>query len=276
MSPLSGAPPHRTPMLLPQFTSRRHLTCLLSLCPAFHSVKGASVCSVSCHRRGSCHGRGVAVAPRPPASAASLRDRGLHVPRATRRVDSRGTCVFLCCAGGRVKTWKRRWFILTDNCLYYFEYTTVSACGGVGVGRPPCLGPLTGRGGGAVGTQSDCLLSSVVGVGGQLTGSGRSKKNPRPRALRCTASPQEPRPRAGIWVRGGGQGAGARAGGRSRGPSSRRWERGLERAGSWPAARLQGRARDPVGGVIVTWGAQVWAGGGRNAKALDPDETAKG
>ncbi|KAM4722831.1 cytohesin-4 [Rhinophrynus dorsalis] len=26
--------------------------------------------------------------------------------------------------GGRVKTWKKRWFILKDNCLYYFEFTT--------------------------------------------------------------------------------------------------------------------------------------------------------
>jgi len=26
--------------------------------------------------------------------------------------------------GGRVKNWKRRWFILNDNCLYYFQYTT--------------------------------------------------------------------------------------------------------------------------------------------------------
>lgn len=28
-------------------------------------------------------------------------------------------------AGGRYKNWKRRWFILNDNCLYYFQYTTV-------------------------------------------------------------------------------------------------------------------------------------------------------
>ncbi|XP_064595566.1 cytohesin-1-like isoform X2 [Liolophura sinensis] len=26
--------------------------------------------------------------------------------------------------GGRYKGWKRRWFILNDNCLYYFQYTT--------------------------------------------------------------------------------------------------------------------------------------------------------
>jgi len=26
--------------------------------------------------------------------------------------------------GGRYRSWKRRWFILSDNCLYYFEYTT--------------------------------------------------------------------------------------------------------------------------------------------------------
>ncbi|CAC5406038.1 CYTH [Mytilus coruscus] len=26
--------------------------------------------------------------------------------------------------GGRVKNWKRRWFILNDNCLYYFQFTT--------------------------------------------------------------------------------------------------------------------------------------------------------
>jgi len=29
-------------------------------------------------------------------------------------------------AGGRYRSWKRRWFILNDNCLYYFEFTTVS------------------------------------------------------------------------------------------------------------------------------------------------------
>lgn len=44
-----------------------------------------------------------------------------------------------------MKTWKRRWFILTDNCLYYFEYTTVSteqSCLGTGPGPE---GALRGR-----------------------------------------------------------------------------------------------------------------------------------
>jgi len=27
--------------------------------------------------------------------------------------------------GGRVKNWKRRWFIITDGCLFYFETRTV-------------------------------------------------------------------------------------------------------------------------------------------------------
>ncbi|XP_052768126.1 cytohesin-1-like isoform X1 [Mya arenaria] len=26
--------------------------------------------------------------------------------------------------GGRYRSWKRRWFILNDNCLYYFQFTT--------------------------------------------------------------------------------------------------------------------------------------------------------
>ena len=51
-----------------------------------------------------------------------------------------------CC---RYKSWKRRWFILNDNCLYYFEFTTDKEPRGIipleniSVGRPdPQIGIL--------------------------------------------------------------------------------------------------------------------------------------
>ena len=31
-----------------------------------------------------------------------------------------------CLVGGKHKTWKKRWFILTENCLYYFKSPNVS------------------------------------------------------------------------------------------------------------------------------------------------------
>ena len=28
---------------------------------------------------------------------------------------------YLVKQGGRIKTWKKRWFVLSDNCIYYFK-----------------------------------------------------------------------------------------------------------------------------------------------------------
>lgn len=103
--------------------------------------------SVSRHRRGSRRGHGVAVAP-PPPRLPLLAQRGLRAPRAARRGPP-GSHASLRCAGGRVKTWKRRWFILTDNCLYYFEYTTVSSRGRAGRGDAVGLSSALRRRGGS-------------------------------------------------------------------------------------------------------------------------------
>uniref|UniRef100_A0A3P8QGT7 PH domain-containing protein n=1 Tax=Astatotilapia calliptera TaxID=8154 RepID=A0A3P8QGT7_ASTCA len=63
-----------------------------------------------------------------PAPLPFRRDDGNDLTHTFFNPDREGWLLKL---GGRVKTWKRRWFILTDNCLYYFEYTTVSRQFGV-------------------------------------------------------------------------------------------------------------------------------------------------
>lgn len=129
--------------------------------------------SVSCHRCKSC--RGLSVPWRPgPRSFSSVRGE-LRTPRTCTACHSRGTPVSFCSAGGRVKTWKRRWFILTDNCLYYFEYTTVSPAGWPWDrkwARPPSRNPCQTwleKAVGPVGRQSD-LSFCIVGGGRRVQG----------------------------------------------------------------------------------------------------------
>lgn len=38
---------------------------------------------------------------------------------------------FLTKQGGAFKSWKKRWFVLTDNCLYYFSSQTSAKCLGM-------------------------------------------------------------------------------------------------------------------------------------------------
>lgn len=136
--------PARAFICCPDVISRGPPNLLALLVPTdFHAVKGASVlalCLVTDVNLpwSQCLPGALPPLPHPaPSLGAELR-----APRSLRwLVDSYPTRISLCSAGGRVKTWKRRWFILTDNCLYYFEYTTVSACwsAGTGVDQALCL-----------------------------------------------------------------------------------------------------------------------------------------
>jgi len=55
---------------------------------------------------------------------------------------------YLVKQGGRIKTWKRRWFVLTGNCLYYFKDPAVTVFGSlpsVIIKQNKCIGRNTLR-----------------------------------------------------------------------------------------------------------------------------------
>uniref|UniRef100_A0A673N629 Cytohesin 4a n=1 Tax=Sinocyclocheilus rhinocerous TaxID=307959 RepID=A0A673N629_9TELE len=56
-----------------------------------------------------------------PAELLEVRDQGCNK---LIKIDKKDIYNVTKGFGGRIKTWKRRWFILTDGCLYYFQYTT--------------------------------------------------------------------------------------------------------------------------------------------------------
>lgn len=114
----------------PDFTCRVSPRSLALLVPRLSLCERCFCLALSCYRCHFCHGLNVlmSLCAFPPVTFFEKSALCVVEPMLGLGVSCR-MCISLSSAGGRVKTWKRRWFILTDNCLYYFEYTTVSTQG---------------------------------------------------------------------------------------------------------------------------------------------------